>query len=613
LEEELDSMSLNTFSSAALMSLGVATLAGALALIAPTEASACGGTFCDGGPQPMPVDQSGENILFVRQGTQIQAHIQIQYEGDAERFGWVIPLQSVPAFSVGSEPLFQALLQASVPQYWSTQQFDECSLDGGQDPGAPGGDGLTGAAGEDGGGDTGGNGEGPNILLQETVGAFEITVLSGGDAAEVVAWLDANGYQQDPDAEPILQEYIDEGHVFGAVKLTGGADTDEIHPIVLTFDSSEPCIPLRLTRIAATEDMDVRSFFLGQARTVPQNYRHVEVNPLKIDWLNSADNYKEVITMAVDADLASGRAFVTEYAGPSDTVNTFGVYDPSWNSAAFAGIDPISVVDELGGQGLYFCDEFALQCGGIHPLVQPILDEFLPVPAGVDPYDFYSCLSCYEAQIDLMVWDAAAFADAIDARIVAPGLNAVQLLDDNPYLTRLYTTISPGEMTEDPMFWENMALPDVTNLQTGVQRFLCNGDSVFTLPDGREVYLPQGTTDWPDFEQEPAWAQPWEATVADTPASGAPMTLADNNVAIDVALAAYNAAHGWPGGGGADGGTGGNDDGGTAGGTDGTDGASGGENGGAESSGCGCRTTPAPAGLMWALLALGAGLRRRRR
>ena len=37
----------------------------ALALaLAPTPARACGGTFCDSGPVVMPVDQSGENILF---------------------------------------------------------------------------------------------------------------------------------------------------------------------------------------------------------------------------------------------------------------------------------------------------------------------------------------------------------------------------------------------------------------------------------------------------------------------------------------------------------------------------------------------------------------------
>ncbi len=596
-------------------SVAMLSAAGAVALAAPSEAQACGGTFCDAGPQPMPVDQSGENILFVRRGTQIQAHIQIQYEGDAERFGWVIPLQSVPTFSVGSEPLFQALLQGSVPQYWFTQQFDDCSID--MDPGAPpsdGGDNGTGAAGEDGGGE---EPDGPDILLQETVGAFEITVLSGGSAAEIIEWLDANGYQQDPDAEPILQEYVKENHVFGAVKLTSGADTDEIHPIVLTFDSSEPCIPLRLTRIAATDDMDVRSFFLGEARTVPRNYRHVLVNPLKIDWLNSADNYKEVISMAVDAEMASGRAFVTEYAGPSGVVDTSTVFSGQWNAAPFVTIDPISVVDELTNQGLYFCDEFGSgQCGGLHPLVQPILDEFLPVPAGVDANEFYSCVSCFEGQIDPLAWDGQGFADALTMRVIEPGENAVALLADNPYLTRMYTTISPGEMTEDPMFWENSALPDVTNLQTGVRRTLCSGDTVFTLPDGREVFLPAGTTDWPTFEDDPAWVQPWDAIVEETPEVGAALQLSDNNEAIDIALAAYNAAMGWPGGG-ADGGdadgsgTGGDASGGDADGGTGGGGADGG--GGQDGGGCGCRTTSTPVGAMWALFALGVGLTSRRR
>lgn len=582
----------------------------------PRDAEACGGTFCDGGPQPMPVDQSGENILFVRQGSQIQAHIQIQYEGDAERFGWVIPMQSVPQFSVGSEPLFQALLAGSVPQYWFTQQFDDCSL-GGNDGGAPDAGGSAGA-GEDGGDGTGGmDPGGPDILLQETVGAFEITVLSGGSAAEVIAWLDDNGYQQDPDAEPILQEYLDEGHVFGAVKLTSGAGTDEIHPIVLTFDGDEPCIPLRLTRIAAVDDMDIRSFFLGEARTVPLSYRHVLVNPLKIDWLNSADNYKEVISLAVDAPMSEGRAFVTEYAGPSNVVSQVGIHDPAWNPSAFETLEPIAVVDELSLQGLYFCDEFELQCGGTHPLVQPILDEFLPVPAGVDAYDFYSCLSCYEAMIDVAAWDSALFAAALDARIVEPGANAVQLLADNPYLSRLYTTISPGEMTVDPMFHENASLPEVTNAQTGTRRFLCNGDSVFTLPDGREVYLPAGTNDWPSFEEEPAWQQPWEEIVEEIPNAGAPMELANNTEAIDVALAAYNAALGWPGGGAGPGGTGGTDGGGAEGGGTGgsdTDGGPGAGGGGEDAGGCGCRSTaPAGAGAMWALLALGAGAATRRR
>ena len=59
--------------------------------------------------------------------------------------------------------------------------------------------------------------------------------------------------------------------------------------------------------------MDIRVFVLADGRAAPTNYRHVLVNPLKIDWLNRATNYKEVITNAVDAFMADGRAFVTEF------------------------------------------------------------------------------------------------------------------------------------------------------------------------------------------------------------------------------------------------------------------------------------------------------------
>jgi hypothetical protein len=40
-----------------------------IGVFAPASAHACGGTFCDGSlPTPMPVDQTGEDILFVRDG-----------------------------------------------------------------------------------------------------------------------------------------------------------------------------------------------------------------------------------------------------------------------------------------------------------------------------------------------------------------------------------------------------------------------------------------------------------------------------------------------------------------------------------------------------------------
>jgi MYXO-CTERM domain-containing protein len=579
--------------SSLVCALGAWTAFGAVAWT-PQPAEACGGTFCDGGPQPMPVDQSGENILFVRDGDYIEAHIQIQYVGEAQEFAWVIPLQSLPEFSVGSEPLFQNLLAGTVPTYSVQTMPDDCGDGGGNTDGIQGGDAAS--SGADGGGETGTgeDGGGPQVVLQETVGAYEITVLQGGTAAEVVTWLDDNGYQQDPESEPILQAYLDENFLFGAVKLTGGTDVDEIHPIVLRFLGDEPCIPLRLTRIAAVEDMDVRSFFLGAARTVPENYRHVLINQVKIDWTqnNLAANYKEVITQAVDAPEASGRAFVTEYAGTSAAVPRGGVFEASWNSQVFETIEPVGVIDELTSQNLFFCDlDFGNGCAPTHPLIQPILDQFLPVPAGVDPNAFYECVSCYEDQLDLAAWNGPGFAQALQERVIVPGEHAQMLLDANAYLTRMYTTISPGEMTTDPIFHENPELAEVTATQNGVQRILCNGDSVYVLPDGRQVYLPSGAP-WPDFDSEPAWSMPSDEEVQEVMAAGAPVVLANHTQAIDDALAAYNSAQGWAGGGADEGGSSADGD----------------------AAGCGCRTTGGGmAGLMVMLLGLGLGVASRRR
>jgi hypothetical protein len=511
----------------------------------PRIAEACGGTFCDLGPQAMPVDQTGENILFVIDGTTTEAHIQIQYDPNtALKFAWVVPVLSLPAFEVGSDRMFDNLLAATVPTYGFSYQFDDC---GGVTNGssASAGDGDTGA-GDSSGDDTGG----PDIVLQQTVGAFDITVLQGGTASEVMDWLAANEYEQDPDAEPILAEYLEEGYLFAAFKLTNGADLDEIHPIVLLFDNDEACVPIRLTRIAAVENMEVRAFFLADARVVPQNYRHVLVNPLRLDWPSLAANYKEIITLAVDAFEADGKAFVTEYAGPSSIVATAGISSASWSSAAFDGMAAVDVVDALVDQGLMTCYGGGSDTGGggseceyDHPLLRGLLANYLPVPDGVDEIEFYGCLTCYEDQIDLAAWgDGSGFAADMQLRIVEPGLHAADLLDTYPTLTRMYTTISPAEMTADPFFWANPDLPgvDFTNA-IATRRVLCNGDAVWTLPGGQEVYVP-GDGPWPDFSDE----MPYVEEIAEMPPAGAPMTIVDNRALIAAELAAYNCEHGWP-------------------------------------------------------------------
>lgn len=604
----------------------LAALTSALVLFTPQKAEACGGTFCDTGPQAMPVDQTGENILFVMAGDYTEAHIQIQYDptSTAPEFSWLVPLTEVPEFGIGSELLFDAVLGSTVPRYGFNTTNTCTNPPNGTDPtgaGGTSGDGWGGSSG----GDSDTDGGGPEILLEEVVGAFEITVLSGDNLEEIKTWLDENGYAQDENADPILEEYLSEGYIFAAFKLTNDAETAEIHPITLRFPNDEACIPIRLTRIAAVDDMDIRSFFLSDDRVVPSTYKHVLVNPLKLDWANLASNYKSVITQAVDADMANGRAFVTEYAGPSSIVPTGGLHSDLWDAAPFANLAPIGVVDVLESQGLMTCYDgggFGTSTGGgsgsacqyNHPLLRGLMQKYLPIPAGIEEIDFYGCLSCYQDQIDMEAWDSAGFSTDLQERIIAPGQRSVEILDAFPFMTRMYTTMSPGEMTADPFFYQNADLPevDLTN-QIATRAQGCDAAVVWTLPDGREVYSPNSS--FPDFPDE----MPWEEEVAEMMQAGAPIVLVNQTDTINAQLQEYNCQYNFPSaeacgnpGGETDGASSGSDSVGDDGGTD--SGSAGQDTQLDDDGGCSCSAGNDAGGPM--ALALGLfgllGLRRRR-
>src|SRR5258708_3982687 len=117
------------------LSLTAILAAGAIAFAGTAvsrRAEACGGTFCDNGPRAMPVNQTGENILFVMTAGMVEAHIQIQYKGEAAKFSWILPVQALPEVEVGAEALFGRLLQATVPTFGTTTQYDFCGDRGGQ-------------------------------------------------------------------------------------------------------------------------------------------------------------------------------------------------------------------------------------------------------------------------------------------------------------------------------------------------------------------------------------------------------------------------------------------------------------------------------------------------
>lgn len=519
--------------------LVLAGVAAALQLGFAGEAAACGGTFCDNpGPMqpPMPVDQTGENVVFVMKDGQVEAHIQIQYSGDPDRFAWLIPVPVAPEFEVGSQQLFVNLLNASVPTFSLTTRFDGCGGGGFSSTSSGAGCGMSASDDSASGGGTDVGFEDTDVdsevvSRREKVGVFDVSVLEGASPDDVATWLADNGYLNDDQAPPILQDYAERDYVFVAVRLRSGAGVSEIHPLVIRYPGDEPCVPLKLTAIAASEDMDVRAFFLGERRVVPTNFKHVEFNQLQLDWLNFGSNYKTVVSRAVDSPVANGRAFITEYAGPSSVVDSSGIVDSRWDSLAFEALTPTQAMQELAKQGLFSCS--AGQCTSLHPLVEPLLAHYLPIPPGITRDDFYGCVECFSDSFD--AWDPAAFAGDLDERVIAPARHAVNVLIDSTFLTRLYTRISPVEMTEDPMFVERDDYTVVTNNLNAVTRTLCSADVALYTPQGQEVHLGQSL-------QTPFFAgMPFASRVVEYGDDGSETVLVDNRASIANQLEDYNA------------------------------------------------------------------------
>jgi hypothetical protein len=307
---------------------------------------------------------------------------------------------------------------------------------------------------------------------------------------------------------------------------------------------------------------------------------------------------------------------------------------PQWNASAFVGVEPARVIEILRQQGLVlFCGGGA--CSYTHPLVLPLLRQFLPPPSGVDEGGFYACLACYAKDINAPIWgDGTGFARALEERVIVPGRRASDLLQAHSYLTRMFTTISPAEMTEDPTFEERDGLPPVGFTQTATLVTKCDDKRGVVLPDGREVGLARVIDPaspaaspfmWPTFTA----AMPWAERVEEFTSAGA-IALVDNGATIDRLLAEWNASVGWvtegvdagrsggvAGAGGA-GGAGGTGFGGSAGGS-GVD--AGLELSASSGSGCGCTVPRRTSGRAWGIggalvLALGSAHRwavRRRR
>ena len=508
----------------AALSAGI-TLTAVIYLAQAPEARACG---CFAPPDPtVPIVQAGEAIAFHMEGNKVTAHIQITYRGKAEEFGWLLPVDAIPTLEVGTDELFAQLIATTQPVYRLQAEYNgNCPFDpnrgsggGGDSAGSPSND-------EDGGGDGSGGGYDP-LVIRDTVGPYDYAVLRADQKQPMLDWLDENGFFVPAGTDDVVDAYIRPGAYFLALKLLKGNDVGDIQPVVVSYESALPMIPIVLTSVAADPDMPILVWVLGNSRAIPRNYHHTRINDAELNWLGFADNYLDVINRAVD-EASEHQSFVTEYAGTSAIMQNILDYE-----GRFGNLDDLRAITDAVNYVEYLTYNGYTTGGNTPPLFQAtftsqvlgILQSHLPVPRkilrelrdqGQTASAFYLGYRYYietdrAARPDMyddldITFDPVELTADLDEKVVGPTLKAGEMFKNNRYLTRMYTTLSPSEMTRDPVFSFNPDLEDVSNVHVGRLVYYCGlipNDDPLTTPavlvteDGWELSFPDGTGENP--------------------------------------------------------------------------------------------------------------------
>ena len=298
-------------------------------LLSVAPASACGGAFCSS-VQPIAVEQNAERILFeINPKGFISTTVEISYSGDPDDFAWVVPVPSAPDLEVVPGDVLLRLDDATSPIL--SGQRTRCGSD--RRSGCSVGDSLALAAAaptallgcpasfdDD---DSAGDYDGVDVESYGQVGPYQPTVVSSDDPAELIDWLNTNGYFVSEAMEPYIASYVLSGSSFLAMRLAPGAGVSDIAPIRITYPGNTPQIPLILTAVAAEPEMSILAFIAGPSRYQSGNYANVLMDPA---WLRYDPNGFETNYFAVSswlADQVGGHAFFTEYAGPVVWTSSF--------------------------------------------------------------------------------------------------------------------------------------------------------------------------------------------------------------------------------------------------------------------------------------------------
>ncbi|HWM34527.1 MAG TPA: DUF2330 domain-containing protein [Pseudolysinimonas sp.] len=196
-------------------------------IAAPAAACACGA------PAPRPgqdVIVDKEHAILSWDGGRERIELLLDMLTDADDVGLIFPTPAPATVTAGDRETFVQIEEAIQPKQVIVDDWWAGDYGDGSAGGAP-----------------------PNVIDQVQLGPVQATTLEASDTEGLTDWLDANGYAIRDEIAAGLQDYIERGWFFVALKLTSDVPLEGgLDPIAFTFDSDQLVYPMELSRHATT-------------------------------------------------------------------------------------------------------------------------------------------------------------------------------------------------------------------------------------------------------------------------------------------------------------------------------------------------------------------------
>lgn len=251
-------------------------------------------TFADGSFFPTEVQQIGntaqspnQRAIIIYDGVKETMIVQVKYHGNVQDFGWVVPLASLPennSVQVESDSIFSILHDYTQPKVYLVNTSKD---------GRGGGGGELGNVGQE-------VEEVHSTQVQVwqnlAVGPYDVNIISGTSSQALKDWLKINDYAYSPEADVILDFYIQKNWYFMAIKVNIDSHKNSnnstyqagLPALKVTFPAFKPVFPLRISEISSAEENEIEIYVVSDHRMISDSYRTYAMDRNEVDQLIKA-------------------------------------------------------------------------------------------------------------------------------------------------------------------------------------------------------------------------------------------------------------------------------------------------------------------------------------